>query len=697
MSKLLPLNITYSNRTLTAEPPSLPLMNVHYLRNNQRVQKNEKMRCDAFCNKDPTPWCLAGIGKCTWESCSGCGECVVEGEDPCASTLPFSVPPSKSQCEALCNPNDAWCLNCFWEECEGCFQCTEFCDFLGDDTTSRRDDHRGEWTFEEPPSQPTPTPTPAVDPRIHAPWKFEPTANPPPTTPINNNTDGTIPPTVQSMTRGNKTSAGLRSQLNFYRDGVDALRKSDKISMENLIKGYAEIRDHTKVLGILQGTSGIMSLISSSILIWMIVRSNKGLSTTQHRLLLGLCIFDILSSLSSSTFNAMAPSDRNYVVWNAIGNVTTCDTQGFLMMVGIVGGLFYNCSINIYYLTVVRYGKSNEYIRTKMEKILHAVPIVVALTNGITRLVRKHYNSDPLGNCIMPVQYQDHCHGYDVGEVGDNFKIPCGRGIDGAWAALISYLVLLFVPAFIMMFSLGMVYIAVRKVEKKVSRYGVSTLNLNNPTDNSRKSIWQRILALLRIPMRPPNSRRLNTMQSQSRVVMYKSFAYTFAWFLSYGLYILQWVFWIARSKLPIAIDYIAFICFPLQGFFNLVIFMHPRVISAKKSTRENLTWCQAISTAFWSKGKDRNRRRGARGRSNLRKKGKYRPMTRKLETKKLRTARSGYQDVEKRSDTYTGHNNNIDTSSRTESTENSRGDSYMVNVHGNQTKKSGMHVERSL
>ncbi len=65
----------------------------------------------------------------------------------------------------------------------------------------------------------------------------------------------------------------------------------DPIPMEDLIAIHAELKEvRIKNGGILRGVSGIASMISSSTLIWMIARSEKGFSTTQHRILLGLSI-----------------------------------------------------------------------------------------------------------------------------------------------------------------------------------------------------------------------------------------------------------------------------------------------------------------------------------------------------------------------------------------------------------------------
>ena len=96
------------------------------------------------------------------------------------------------------------------------------------------------------------------------------------------------------------------------------------ISMEDLDALGAELRDgHGKNLTIIRSSSAIVSTISSSTLIWMIVRSPQRLTTTRHRILFGMAVGDIIFSLSFATYGAIVPSDEDYWIWNAQGNQTT--------------------------------------------------------------------------------------------------------------------------------------------------------------------------------------------------------------------------------------------------------------------------------------------------------------------------------------------------------------------------------------
>ena len=90
---------------------------------------------------------------------------------------------------------------------------------------------------------------------------------------------------------------------------------------------------------------GIISLIASSIFIWMIWRSHDGLSTTQHRILLGLCIADISFSINCAFLGSPVPKDIDYLVWNAVGSMSTCQLSIFFTIIGAFLGPWYNASL----------------------------------------------------------------------------------------------------------------------------------------------------------------------------------------------------------------------------------------------------------------------------------------------------------------------------------------------------------------
>jgi len=369
-----------------------------------------------------------------------------------------------------------------------------------------------------------------------------------------------------------------------------------------------EAYHHSKAFAITRSTMAIISLISSSFLIWLIAHSKHGLSSTYHRIVLGMSIADIFLSLSLAPFNATAPSDVDYIGWNARGNQASCSAEGFLGIFGGFTGVYYSCSLNIYYLAVVRYQKTDRYIRNKIEPFLHGTPLGLGLIVAITLLVKQNLNS--LGGICQSLVYDPpHCIGYKDGEIREGFTIPCGRGRDGAvtFAYLANFITFLIVPCVIVI-SLGMIYRGVRQQEKKMARYGAGALvqGANDSNEGDPNSYLSNIL----------RRKTKSIKRSNSRVVLQKAFAYTCS-------YCLTWSWWLALSVIGVAgaeaevtnvILYLLTIFTPLQGSWNLFIFIYPKVIAAK-AKGSDVTWWQAFVSVIFSTRKSPNNTQKGRGR----------------------------------------------------------------------------------
>ena len=90
-----------------------------------------------------------------------------------------------------------------------------------------------------------------------------------------------------------------------------------------------------KVRGCIYPITGSISLLASSAIIYRILCSYQGLSTTYHRLVFGLCIGDLLSSLAFTFSSFLSPKEMNYIIPYAIGTSATCSAQGFVVTFGM--------------------------------------------------------------------------------------------------------------------------------------------------------------------------------------------------------------------------------------------------------------------------------------------------------------------------------------------------------------------------
>ena len=129
----------------------------------------------------------------------------------------------------------------------------------------------------------------------------------------------------------------------------------------------AELRDNRKVEGIIYSVSASISIIGSAATICHILRTHKGISSTYHRLVFGLCVGDLMASFVWAFGSTAVPKDMQYLIPYARGNVQTCTARGFFVTVGLVMASAYNCMVCLYYLSIITYDKKDDYIKRKLE------------------------------------------------------------------------------------------------------------------------------------------------------------------------------------------------------------------------------------------------------------------------------------------------------------------------------------------
>jgi hypothetical protein len=379
----------------------------------------------------------------------------------------------------------------------------------------------------------------------------------------------------------------------------------------------AVVRHQTKTFSIIRHVSGTLSLVASIAFVCIILRSRIGLSTTLHRLLFGLCVADILSSSVHVLSSMMAPKDLDYVVWNARGNAASCEASGFIQLFGMNMGLFYNASLCLNYLAIVRYNKKDKFIRDKIEPWMHGISVLYSLAVAIVPLAQQNYNFGQ--TCLANPYNPKHCTGYEDGVVVDGYKIPCGRG-GGDDSVLTFYgtavYPILFGVLMVIVVTMTLMYRSVLAADKKMRKYGRSALNVgvvdNNDIETQEKgTMVGQVLCFLRGGQqrnkkpRPPKRQ----ISMRRRAILNKAFAYSMAWAATYTYFIIViFVEFVAKMQVPFSVVVPYTLTLPFQGILNFVIFMFPRVKRAKQSKKDNLSWRQACIRALTSRGGKRGR-----------------------------------------------------------------------------------------
>jgi hypothetical protein len=399
-------------------------------------------------------------------------------------------------------------------------------------------------------------------------------------------------------------------------------------------------RNQISTIGVIRHTTGSVSTIASTCLVLHILRSHRGLSTTYHRLVFGLSIADIMSSFTNALGSTMAPKEMNYFIPGAQGNMMTCTANGFLVAVGIIAANLYNCSICLYYLAIIRYNKKDEYIRNKLEPWFHGISIIIPLVVGFIFMAMKGYNAYGSA-CFLRQNDPPHCiGGYESGETPEGFSIPCGRGDGGEnptlylVTAMVGFGSTLIVTPTVIVGTMLLMYRSVSKIEQRMQNYGVNALRLNArsgggnrgenaetnsaATDQGIMSRVKRSVLVCMIPRcclhrddQPPTSRS-NRATSQKRAILHMAAGYALAWTFVFLPFMVP--FFLRQSY---ELNILAACLTPLQGLFNFLVFMSPKVRSAKQPRKgENLTWRQAFIKAYMSRGERRRMGRNLNSRN---------------------------------------------------------------------------------
>ena len=380
------------------------------------------------------------------------------------------------------------------------------------------------------------------------------------------------------------------------------------IDMAALLRSdlLADQRNFEKLRAIVLMVSGPISFTSSAAIVYHILRSYKGLSTSYHRLVFGLCVTDMITSLTQALSSVLTPQEVSYFTPFAKGNVSTCDAQGFLVVGGYICASLYNSSMCFYYLAIIKYNKKDDFIATKLEPWFHSIPVIVGYGISSVLLALDQFNNPNGGICFPIPNDPPHCIGHDDGYISPgNFTIPCGRGRENYTPVLLLAVALPSITTPVVIVStMALMYITVTRIEKRNQAYGVHSLRQRvQQRSSGNNNLLDRLTRASGQTTNHTSRRdyiltmRSNRANNNKRSIMHMAMGYALTWILTWGPML---IFLFAPSHFTgFLVSGIA----PLQGFFNIIVYMAPKVRNAKNSKRQKITWPQAIWKVWTSKG----------------------------------------------------------------------------------------------
>ncbi len=136
-----------------------------------------------------------------------------------------------------------------------------------------------------------------------------------------------------------------------------------------------------------------------------------------RRLIFGLSIADIFLSFAILTGPFMIRSDSPQALWG-LGNVSTCNINGFLALLGSTAVPMYTLCICIYYVCKIKGKMTDEQFASKIEKKMHIFIIVFNVAIYLTAMGMGVINPGIMGNVCAAASYPTGCRLYPeyVGE-----------------------------------------------------------------------------------------------------------------------------------------------------------------------------------------------------------------------------------------------------------------------------------------
>ena len=146
--------------------------------------------------------------------------------------------------------------------------------------------------------------------------------------------------------------------------------------------------------------SACISVLCSSLIINVILRSSTRMNSIYHRIIMGMSVNDILGSAAIALTTLPFPKDDKWVnMYNydgtRLGTYATCDAQGFFQFFGLLGAYLYNMMLCVYYALSLALSIKDETITRFGEVWIHLIPASISISIATKILVMKGYNPAP--------------------------------------------------------------------------------------------------------------------------------------------------------------------------------------------------------------------------------------------------------------------------------------------------------------
>ena len=359
-----------------------------------------------------------------------------------------------------------------------------------------------------------------------------------------------------------------------------------------------------RAIVIISRVTATLSVIGSTWIINEVLSDKKKIGMVYHRLVLGASAFDFLTSFWLALGSVPMPEGSWY---GAKGNFTTCEMQGFFIVLGGVPPM-YTAAISLYYLLSIRYGFREVHLYG-LEKWVHILLAILFFTFASAGIPLHIYN--PLvGVCAIAAH-----------PFGCTFipGLKCERGERQRLYAWLFVFGWIWLSIGISVLSLLLVYLTVNRTERRSSRFRYSAAirmsvhrqaqlaaaaaaaaASDDDDDSQKRHYGARILKpfkRLRAWFRETRNNHSSRRNKYSKEVAAVSLGYVASLLITWipiTLYVtvLQSITYIEID--PQTISVLIALTNPSQGFLNFLVYMRPRY-QVYLSTHPEWTRCTLL------------------------------------------------------------------------------------------------------
>ncbi|KAI2505422.1 hypothetical protein MHU86_9035 [Fragilaria crotonensis] len=298
--------------------------------------------------------------------------------------------------------------------------------------------------------------------------------------------------------------------------------------------------------------SGLVSLLGSLTIIYIIWRDrNKKLKCVYHRILFAVSLIDCIASLNFAFGFLLVPKGD---FWGAQGNTASCEASGFLNTF-FASQFPYNFGLALYYLLIIRYGTTQEFVARNVEPYIHFFSLTVPMGIMYWALFTTALNPLPfLGGWCFVAKYPPSC---------DIAAGECSRGVT---SKTISYVLF---GALLNSLFIGTVIIMVMII----------------------CHVRGRIAAVVRYRTRP-------RLDETARQTVVQSLLYIVASLLPNVLFLMNHsiIYLFPTVTVRFVVSFLAKLIVPLQGLFNLIIYIRPRYVKLRRQRGDSLSFVALVS-----------------------------------------------------------------------------------------------------